>query len=235
MIKRLTDIEEHEAGFLAEPTGPENRADFDWFGVTVVNLMSAPGAGKTSLLERSLSRLDGVRAGVVEGDISTTRDAERIARLELPVVQVDTDATSHGEAHLDAAMVRSAAGALPLDCIDLLVIENVGDLVSPAEYDIGEHHRVVVSSVAEGEDAPLKYPAMFRFCELVVVNKTDLLPHVAFDLDAYLANLDAVHEGVPRILVSARTGDGVGQWSRWLSERVGGGTHGPEQATELAA
>ena len=207
-----------------------NRADFAHSAVTVINLMSAPGAGKTTLLERSLGQLDHIRAGVLEGDIASTRDSERIAQLELPVVQIDTDSSFGGEAHLDASMVRSALPILPLDELDLLVIENVGDLVSPASYDVGEHHRVLVSSVAEGEDAPLKYPPMFQGCELVIVNKVDLLPHVAFDMDAYLGNLDAVHPGVARILLSARTGDGVGQWSRWLSERVN--EHAPPASNE---
>jgi hydrogenase nickel incorporation protein HypB len=193
-----------------------NRADFDRAGVTAVNLMSAPGAGKTTLLERSLRRLEGVRVGVLEGDVASTLDADRIARLHMPVVQIDTDPGFGGECHLDANMVRSALPSLPLDALDLLVIENVGNLVCPAEFHVGEHHRVMVSSVAEGEDKPLKYPLMFRACELVVVNKIDLLPHLDFDLDRYLHNLDAVHPGVERLLVSAKTGEGVEAWREWL-------------------
>jgi hydrogenase nickel incorporation protein HypB len=193
-----------------------NRADFDHAGVTAVNLMSAPGAGKTTLLERSLRRLEGVRVGVLEGDVASTLDADRIAHLHLPVVQIDTDPSFGGECHLDANMVRSAIPSLPLHELDLLVIENVGNLVCPAEFRVGEHHRVMVSSVAEGEDKPLKYPLMFRACELVVVNKIDLLPHLDFDLDRYLGNLDAVHPGVERMLVSAKTGEGVEAWREWL-------------------
>jgi hydrogenase nickel incorporation protein HypB len=181
-----------------------------------VNLMSAPGAGKTTLLERSLRRLDGVRVGVLEGDVASTLDADRIARLHVPVVQIDTDPGFGGECHLDANMVRSALPELPLDALDLLVVENVGNLVCPAEFRVGEDHRVMVSSVTEGEDKPLKYPLMFRACELVVVNKVDLLPHLDFDLDLFLANLDAMHPGVPRILTSARTGEGIEEWCRWL-------------------
>jgi hydrogenase nickel incorporation protein HypB len=194
-----------------------NRDDFDRAGVTAVNLMSAPGAGKTTLLERSLRRLEGVRAGVLEGDVASTLDADRIAHLHLPVVQIDTDPSFGGECHLDANMVRSALPSLPLPELDLLVIENVGNLVCPAEFHVGEHHRVMVSSVAEGEDKPLKYPLMFRACELVIVNKIDLLPHLDFDLDRYLRNLDAVHPGVERLLVSARTGEGVEAWCDWLA------------------
>jgi hydrogenase nickel incorporation protein HypB len=192
-----------------------NRDDFDRAGVTVVNLMSAPGAGKTTLLERSLRGLD-VRVGVVEGDVASTLDADRIAHLHVPVVQIDTDPSFGGECHLDANMVRSALPSLPLDELDLVLIENVGNLVCPAEFLVGEHHRVMVSSVAEGEDKPLKYPLMFRACELVLVNKIDLLPHLDFDLDRYLHNLDAVHPGMERLLVSAKTGEGVDAWREWL-------------------
>jgi hydrogenase nickel incorporation protein HypB len=193
-----------------------NRADFERAGVTAINLMSAPGAGKTTLLERSLGRLEGVRVGVLEGDVASTLDADRIAHLHLPVVQIDTDPSFGGECHLDANMVRSALPSLPLDKLDLLMIENVGNLVCPAEFHVGEHHRVMVSSIAEGEDKPLKYPLMFRACELVVINKMDLLPYLDFDLDRYLYNLDAVHPGVERLLVSAKTGDGVDAWREWL-------------------
>src|SRR5688500_8876406 len=142
--------------------------------------MSSPGAGKTSLLERALDGLDGVRAGVLEGDVQGSMDADRLAGLHVPVVQLNTDPGFGGECHLDANMVRSALPALPLSEIDLLVIENVGNLVCPAEFRVGEDVRAMVASVAEGEDKPLKYPLMFRACELVVINKLDLLPHVAF-------------------------------------------------------
>ncbi len=195
-----------------------NRDDFDRAGVTVVNLMSAPGAGKTSLLEAVLGNLDGVRAGVLEGDVQGSVDADRIASLHVPVTQLNTDPGFGGECHLDANMVRSALAALPLDELDLLVIENVGNLVCPAEFRVGEDARVMVSSVTEGEDKPLKYPLMFRETNLVLVNKVDLLPHLDFDLDRFLYNLDAVHPGVPRLLVSARTGEGVDEWREWLLE-----------------
>ncbi|HEX4679770.1 MAG TPA: hydrogenase nickel incorporation protein HypB [Gaiellaceae bacterium] len=196
-----------------------NRDDFDRAGVTTINLMSAPGAGKTTLLERSLRGLD-VRVGVIEGDVASTLDADRIAHLHVPVVQIDTDPSFGGECHLDANMVRSALPSLRLDELDLVLIENVGNLVCPAEFLVGEHHRVMVSSIAEGEDKPLKYPLMFRACELVIVNKIDLLPHLDFDLDRYLRNLDAVHPRVPRLLVSAKTGEGIDAWRAWLV-RVG--------------
>jgi hydrogenase nickel incorporation protein HypB len=197
-----------------------NRADFDRAGVAVVNLMSAPGAGKTSLLEAALGDLDGVRAGVLEGDVQGSLDADRVASLHVPVVQLNTGNGFGGECHLDANMVRSALPAIPLQDIDLLVVENVGNLVCPAEFRIGEDARAMVSSVTEGEDKPLKYPLMFRACELVVINKVDLLPHLDFDLDRFLYHLDAVNPGVRRILTSARTGVGIDEWREWLIARV---------------
>jgi hydrogenase nickel incorporation protein HypB len=194
-----------------------NRDDFDREGVTVVNFMSAPGAGKTSILERVLPLLDGVRAGVLEGDVQGSYDADRLASLHVPVTQINTDPGFGGECHLDANMVRSALGSVPLADLDLLVIENVGNLVCPAEFRVGEDARVMVSSVTEGEDKPLKYPLMFRTCELVLINKIDLLEHLDFDLDKFLHHLDAVHPGVERMLVSARTGEGVDGFRDWLA------------------
>ncbi|HET8757426.1 MAG TPA: hydrogenase nickel incorporation protein HypB [Solirubrobacteraceae bacterium] len=193
-----------------------NRDDFDRHDVTVVNLMSAPGAGKTTLLERVLGDLP-IRAGVLEGDVQGSYDADRLASLHVPVTQLNTDPGFGGECHLDANMVRSALPDVPLHDIDLLVIENVGNLVCPAEFHVGENARVMVSSVTEGEDKPLKYPLMFRTCELVIINKIDLLPHLDFDIEQFLHNLDAVHPGVPRMQVSARTGEGVGAWRDWLT------------------
>src|ERR687886_1828661 len=186
-----------------------NRADFDRAGVTVVNFMSAPGAGKTSLLERVVADLGGVRVGVLEGDVQGSLDADRLAALHVPVAQLNTGAGFGGECHLDANMVRSAIPELPLAEIDLLVIENVGNLVCPAEFRVGEDVRAMVASVTEGEDKPLKYPLMFRACELVLVNKIDLLQHLEYDLDKFLYHLDAVNPAAERLLVSARTGEGV--------------------------
>src|SRR6476646_6792914 len=204
-----------------------NRADFDRAGVRVVNFMSAPGAGKTTLLERVVADLPGVRAGVLEGDVQGSLDADRLAAKHVPVTQLNTDSGFGGECHLDANMVRSALPQLPLDDIDLLVVENVGNLVCPAEVRIGEDARVMVSAVTEGEDKPLKYPLMFRTCDLVLVNKIDLLEHLDYDLDLFLHHLDAVHPGVPRMLVSARTGEGVARWRDWLLERVAEGAGAP--------
>jgi hydrogenase nickel incorporation protein HypB len=182
--------------------------------------MSAPGAGKTSLLERVLAPPlpDALRVGVLEGDVEGSMDADRLATLHVPVVQLNTGNGFGGECHLDANMVRSAIDALPLDEIDLLVIENVGNLVCPAEFRVGEDVRAMICSVTEGEDKPLKYPLMFRACELVVVNKADLLPHLEFDLDTLLHNIDAVNPGVRRIVTSARTGEGIAELTQWLAQ-----------------
>ena len=203
-----------------------NRGDFDRANITVVNLMSSPGAGKTSLLEAVIGQLDGVRLGVLEGDVQGTQDAERIAGAHtpsgghVPVAQINTDPGFGGECHLDANMVRSALPSLPLDQLDLLVIENVGNLVCPAEFRVGEDVRAMVFSVTEGEDKPFKYPLMFRAVELVLVNKIDLLPHLDFDLDEFLTNLDDVNPGVETIHTSAKTGEGVDAFRDWLATRA---------------
>ena len=198
-----------------------NRADFDAADVTVVNLMGAPGAGKTSLLERTVRDLTGVRVGVLEGDVQGSLDADRLVTLHVPVTQINTDPGFGGECHLDANMVRSALPSIPLEEIDVLVIENVGNLVCPAEFRVGEHRRVMVASVTEGEDKPLKYPLMFRACELVLINKIDLVPHLDFDLDTLIRHVETVHPGVSVLLMSAQTGEGVEDWRRWLVKAAG--------------
>jgi hydrogenase nickel incorporation protein HypB len=197
-----------------------NREKFDHAGNYVINVMSSPGAGKTALLERTLERVRGkLRLGVLEGDVQTTLDAERLARFHVPLVQVNTDPGFGGECHLDANMVRSGLDQLPLHDVDVLIIENVGNLVCPAEFKVGEDTRVMVYSITEGEEKPLKYPLMFRSADLVLVNKVDLLEHLDFDLEQFFGNLDAVNPGVERILTSARTGQGVDEWCSWLERR----------------
>jgi hydrogenase nickel incorporation protein HypB len=198
-----------------------NREDFDRHGVVVVHVMGAPGAGKTALLECALAALEGEFAvGVLEGDVQGRLDADRLARFRASVTQLNTEPRFAGESHLDANMVRSALSSIPLADLDLLVVENVGDLLHPADSRIGEDRRVMVSSVTEGEDKPLKYPRSFRASELVLVNKVDLLPHLEYDVDRFLDALDDVHPRVRRILTSARTGDGVEEWCAWLRELV---------------
>jgi hydrogenase nickel incorporation protein HypB len=195
-----------------------NRDSLRGNGVRTVNLMSAPGAGKTALLERAVAALAGqLKVGVLEGDIATSLDADRLDGLGAVVALVNTSAGFGGECHLDAVMVRSGLGRLPLRELDLLVIENVGNLVCPAEFDVGEDAKAMVFSVTEGEDKPLKYPLMFRTADAVVINKIDLLPHLDVDLDLFLANLRAVNPRAEVFRTSARTGEGIEEWCRWLA------------------
>jgi hydrogenase nickel incorporation protein HypB len=194
-----------------------NRADFAAAGVPCVNLMSSPGAGKTTLLRRTIAALSGkLRLGVLEGDIATSLDADELAGLGAPVSLVNTSAGFGGECHLDATMVRSGLHRLPLAELELLVIENVGNLVCPAEFDVGEDARAMVYAVTEGEEKPLKYPVMFRAADVVVVNKIDLLPHLDFRMDRFLAHLHDVNPRAEVIRASARTGEGLDDWCTWL-------------------
>ncbi len=198
-----------------------NRADFDAAGVRVVNLMSSPGAGKTELLRRTLERISGqVRTGILEGDIETSLDADRLTGFGAAVALVNTGEGFGGECHLDAPMVRSALHRLSLAELDLLLVENVGNLVCPAEFDVGEHARAMVYAVTEGEEKPLKYPVMFRSVDVVVVNKIDLLPYLDVDLDLFLRNLATVNPRAHVLQVSARTGEGVPAWCDWLLHRT---------------
>jgi hydrogenase nickel incorporation protein HypB len=202
-------------------TAAANRADLASAGAVAVNLMSSPGAGKTTLLRESLARLTAsMSVGVIEGDIETSLDADRLAGLGAAIALINTGHGFGGECHLDAPMVRSALGRLPLADLDLVLIENVGNLVCPAEFDVGEHARAMIYSITEGEEKPLKYPVMFRSADLVAINKIDLLPHLDFDLDLFRSNLRAINPAVTTIDVSARTGEGVDAWCSWLRDQV---------------
>ncbi|MHB1890921.1 MAG: hydrogenase nickel incorporation protein HypB, partial [Acidimicrobiales bacterium] len=203
-------------------TAEANRRDFRSADLRVVNLMSSPGAGKTSLLRAALERVASrVRVGIVEGDIYTSIDADRLSGFGAAVSLVNTANGFGGECHLDATMVRSALARLDLPSLDLLVIENVGNLVCPAEFWVGEDAKAMVYSVTEGEEKPLKYPAMFRAVELAVVNKVDLLPHLEFDMDRFLDNLADVNPDARVIMTSARTGAGLDEWCDWLTQGAG--------------
>jgi len=188
-------------------------------GIVALNLVSSPGSGKTLLLERTLAALgEELRIAVVTGDVQTVNDADRLARHTTRLVQA---VVTGGACHLDASQVADALDAIDLDETRLLFIENVGNLVCPASWDLGEQGKVVVFSVTEGEDKPLKYPKMFRMARWVVLNKTDLLPHVDFDVDAAIANARSVNPELQFFLTSARTGAGLDGWFRFLRERVG--------------
>lgn len=199
-----------------------NRAAFAQEGVHCLNLMSSPGAGKTTLLERTLAHLqeNGVRAGIVEGDIETSIDADRLAGYGAQVVLLNTGDGFGGECHLDAPMVRKAVTGLDLGSLDLLIVENVGNLVCPAEFDVGAHTSAMVYAITEGEEKPLKYPVMFRACDVVLVNKLDLLPHLDFDLDLFRRNLAQVNPAATVFEISARTGDGLHAWHEHLTTLV---------------
>jgi hydrogenase nickel incorporation protein HypB len=195
----------------------ELRSRFLERGILCFNLVSSPGAGKTSLLERTLEVFaPSHRVAVLTGDIQTDNDAVRLARLGFPVKQI----TTGGTCHLDARMIERALADWKLDDLEILFIENVGNLVCPASYDLGEAAKIVVLSVAEGEDKPLKYPAMFFRSELLVLNKIDLLPHVPFKLETVRENARRVHPGIEIIEVSCLTGEGLPQWQRWLESRL---------------
>lgn len=199
-----------------------NRKLFDAAGVRCINVMSSPGAGKTTLLERTLAQGQGkVRFGVVEGDIETALDSQRLEAFGAQVSLLNTGNGFGGECHLDAPMVARALEGLNLDELDVVLIENVGNLVCPAEFEVGEHAKAMVASVTEGEDKPLKYPVMFRSVEVCVVNKIDLLPYLDFDMDLFLKNLRQVNPDVKVIPMSTKTGEGVEEWMQWLSSQSG--------------
>lgn len=192
----------------------ENRKRFRDAGVFVLNLMGAPGAGKTSLLERTIKGLkDSLRVGVIEGDIVGTDDAERIASLGVPVVQINTG----GACHLDANMISGVLDELPLSELDLLIIENVGNLVCPAEFKVGEDMKMMVLSVAEGHDKPLKYPLMFRESSALVLNKIDLLPYLNTDLNKMKKDSLALNPRLDIFEVSCANGSGIDRLTSWMS------------------
>ena len=182
-------------------------------GLRMLNLIGSPGCGKTTLVENMVAHLDGrVRFAVLEGDVETTRDAERLARLGVPVSQLLTS----GACHLEAKLVHRALSDLSLDDLDLVIVENVGNMVCPAEFDIGETAKVAVLSVTEGEDKPLKYPLLFREARAVVLSKTDLLPYLSFDIEACVDFLSKINGRVPVFRVSATTGTGMDGWIAWV-------------------
>lgn len=195
----------------------ENRKLFAEKNICVVNLMGSPGSGKTSLLEKTLSKLAAkINVAVIEGDLFTVKDAERIERQNVPVVQINTA----GGCHLDAAMVRRAAESLDLDKINLLIVENVGNLVCPAEFDVGENFKAVVLSITEGDDKPLKYPLIFKESAVTLLNKIDLIPYTNFNLAAARADLETLHPAIKIIETSCISGAGLDDWCDWLIEKV---------------
>jgi len=210
VVKDILDVNER----LAQ----RNRKLFDDNNLFAMNLMSSPGAGKTSLILQTLKSLKSkVKIGVIEGDVSSSLDAEAIGREGVPVVQINTA----GGCHLDANMLSTALDSLPLKELKLLFIENVGNLICPAEFTLGEHRRVLISSLPEGDDKPFKYPLMFHTVDVVLINKIDLLPHLKFDIDAFSRTIKGMNQKVEIFPISCTTGQGISEWVSWLLSQMG--------------
>ena len=200
-----------------ERIAADNRRIFDDSGVYVINLMSAPGAGKTSLLERTIKELNKkLKVAVIEGDIAGTQDAERIGSLGVPVIQINTG----GACHLDANMINEVLGELPLKEVELLFIENVGNLVCPAEFNIGEDMKMMLLSITEGDDKPLKYPLMFQESSALILNKIDLLQHTNVSIDKIKKDAMSLSPSIKIFEISCRTGEGISEWTDWLVKKV---------------
>lgn len=215
VVRRVLDVNEKMA--------QRNRRLFSKKNVFVLNMMSSPGSGKTTVLERTLAEImPRIRSAVIVGDICTTHDARRLAGSGVPVVQINTDEFG-GDCHLAAHVIEKAAESIDLAAVDLLIVENVGNLVCPAEFDIGENARVVVLSVTEGEDKPVKYPLMFRQCQAALLNKIDILPYLEYDKQQAIDYIHQVNPPMPVFEISARTGQGFAAWIQWLQECLGAG------------
>lgn len=200
-----------------ERIAAENKKIFEDAGVYVINIMSGPGAGKTSLLEKTIKETDGkIRIGVIEGDIAGTDDAERIENLGIPVVQINTG----GACHLDANMIREVMNELPLRDLDILFVENVGNLVCPAEFKLGEDMKIMLLSIAEGHDKPLKYPLMFQESSALLLNKIDLQPYTNADLGKIKKDSLSLNPKLKIFDISCRTGEGIGEWVKWLTALI---------------
>jgi len=194
-----------------------NRARLDGAGVFALNLMASPGAGKTSLIERTIAGLRGeFRIGGVDGDLASTLDADRVAALGVPAVQINTG----GACHLDAAMLQNALSRLPLEDLDLLIVENVGNLVCPASFQLGVHRNVLIASVPEGDDKPYKYPVAYRGVEALVLNKIDVLAAFDFDVEYFRRGVEALNPGLAFFPLSCKSGEGLAAWLDWVRQGV---------------
>lgn len=191
-----------------------NRTQLDAAGIFSLNVMASPGAGKTSFIMQTIQALaPKIRTGVIEGDTAAvTIDADKITELGMPAVQINTG----GDCHLDANMLRSGLAQMPLDQIELLVVENVGNLICPAAFKLGTHISVLVASIPEGDDKPYKYPAIYRGVDVLIVNKIDLLPYVRFNMDYFRQGVEMLNPGLVTFPVSCVTGEGIAEWARWL-------------------
>lgn len=200
----------------------ENRKRLDGAGIFSINLMASPGAGKTSLIEHTIKGLSKqLRLGVIDGDIATSIDADRAAAAGAKAVQINTG----GECHLDAVMLEGALGQLDLSQLDLLLVENVGNLVCPASFQLGTHRSILIASVPEGDDKPYKYPGMYRGVDALIVNKIDLLPYVTFDMAYFQRGVEALNPGLITFPLSCRSGEGVDRWLEWVVQETAGSRH----------
>jgi hydrogenase nickel incorporation protein HypB len=212
VVRRVLDVNETMAA--------KNRKEFAEKKVFVLNVMSSPGSGKTTLLQKTLTRLmPEMTCAVIVGDICTTNDADRLATTGAEVVQVNTDEFG-GDCHLAAHVIETAAKNFDLNKIDLLIVENIGNLVCPAEFDIGEDARAVVLSVTEGEDKPLKYPLMFRVCDVALLNKIDLLAYLDYDIKLTTEYIRRINPPMPIFETSSKTGEGLDAWLDWIRQKV---------------
>ncbi|MBN2149163.1 MAG: hydrogenase nickel incorporation protein HypB [Anaerolineales bacterium] len=195
----------------------ENRTILDQANIFSINIMASPGAGKTTFIIKSLDALKGrLRMGVIEGDLATSLDAEKAAAAGLPAVQINTG----GNCHLDAVMVSNALPSLPLDDLDLVIVENVGNLICPASFSLGTHINLLIASIPEGDDKPYKYPSMYHGVQVLVISKIDLLPYIPFNMDYFRQGVEILNPGVVTFPVSAMTGEGMQAWADWLVEQV---------------
>lgn len=211
MSKRVTVVENILRS--NEQIAARNRAKLDAAGVLAINLMASPGAGKTSLIEHTIRRLQSrINLAVIDGDIATDIDADRAEAAGATAVQINTG----GQCHLDANMVAAALKEISLDQIDLLIIENVGNLICPAGFDLGVHHNILIASIPEGDDKPYKYPGMYRNVDVLIINKIDLLPYIAFDLDYFCQGVEVLNPSLLTFPVSCKTGEGLDPWFDWL-------------------
>ncbi|GJQ34723.1 MAG: hydrogenase accessory protein HypB [Anaerolineaceae bacterium] len=200
-----------------------NRVLLDEKGVYSINIMASPGAGKTSFILKTLEALKGrLKLGVIEGDLATSIDAEKAMAAGIPAVQINTG----GGCHLDAVMLADALPALPLSDLDLVLVENVGNLVCPANFQIGTHLNVLIASIPEGDDKPYKYPGMYRGVQVLIINKTDLMPYVTFNMSYFIKGVEALNPDVTIFPVSCKSGEGMDAWAEWLTEKVRAGNQG---------
>jgi hydrogenase nickel incorporation protein HypB len=195
----------------------ENRALLDAHSVISLNLMASPGAGKTSVIERTIKGLsDQLRLAVIDGDIATSLDADRAAAAGAAALQINTG----GECHLDAVMLQNALAQLDLSAFDLLIVENVGNLVCPISFELGTHQNILIASIPEGDDKPYKYPAMYQGVDALIINKMDLLPYVSFNMDFFLRGVEILNPGVISFPISCKTGEGLQAWLDWIAQKV---------------